>query len=289
MSAHSTTLVVIPTYNEAESIDHRARRVCARRPDGGHPGRRRQQPRRDGALAVGRPRRTASAVHLLNRDRKDGLGAAYRAGFGWALAGPTTRSSRWTPTCRTRRSGSPRWSAALEHADVAIGSRYVPRRRDPRLAAGAPGDLARRQHLRPRWSSGCRCTTRPQASRRSGGTRWSRSGRCDSESNGYCFQIENTWRASRLGLRITEVPITFTDRDAGRVEDDRRHRPRGDAAGAGLALARARARPVASGRVERPAEAGAIMRLPDRGDEAQLPRELVDLPRRRGSRATSWT
>jgi dolichol-phosphate mannosyltransferase len=40
-------------------------------------------------------------------------------------------------------------------------------------------------------------------------------GAVDSESNGYCFQIENTWRASRLGLRIAEVPITFTDRTVG--------------------------------------------------------------------------
>ncbi len=40
-------------------------------------------------------------------------------------------------------------------------------------------------------------------------------GAVHSESNGYCFQIENTWRASRLGLRITEVPITFTDRALG--------------------------------------------------------------------------
>ncbi|HEY4315189.1 MAG TPA: polyprenol monophosphomannose synthase, partial [Actinomycetes bacterium] len=37
----------------------------------------------------------------------------------------------------------------------------------------------------------------------------------DSESNGYAFQIENTWRATRRGLRITEVPILFTDRTAG--------------------------------------------------------------------------
>jgi dolichol-phosphate mannosyltransferase len=40
-------------------------------------------------------------------------------------------------------------------------------------------------------------------------------GAVHSESNGYCFQIENTWRASRLGLRITEVPIIFTDRAVG--------------------------------------------------------------------------
>jgi dolichol-phosphate mannosyltransferase len=34
-------------------------------------------------------------------------------------------------------------------------------------------------------------------------------------SNGYCFQIENTWRACRLGLVVTEVPITFSDRGLG--------------------------------------------------------------------------
>jgi dolichol-phosphate mannosyltransferase len=37
----------------------------------------------------------------------------------------------------------------------------------------------------------------------------------DSESNGYCFQIENTWRACRAGLAVTEVPITFSDRGLG--------------------------------------------------------------------------
>jgi dolichol-phosphate mannosyltransferase len=40
-------------------------------------------------------------------------------------------------------------------------------------------------------------------------------GALESESNGYCFQIENTWRAARIGLRTTEVPITFTDRTNG--------------------------------------------------------------------------
>ena len=40
-------------------------------------------------------------------------------------------------------------------------------------------------------------------------------GAIEATSEGYCFQIENTWRAARLGLRLTEVPITFTDRIAG--------------------------------------------------------------------------
>ena len=40
-------------------------------------------------------------------------------------------------------------------------------------------------------------------------------GATEAASEGYCFQIENTWRAARLGLRLTEVPITFTDRTHG--------------------------------------------------------------------------
>ncbi len=42
-----------------------------------------------------------------------------------------------------------------------------------------------------------------------------RLGALESQSNGYAFQIENTWRASRMGLTTTEVPITFTDRTVG--------------------------------------------------------------------------
>ena len=38
----------------------------------------------------------------------------------------------------------------------------------------------------------------------------------DSTSNGYCFQIENTWRACRAGMVVEETPITFTDRTAGK-------------------------------------------------------------------------
>jgi len=42
-----------------------------------------------------------------------------------------------------------------------------------------------------------------------------RVGAADTTSDGYCFQIENTWRAQRRGLRVVEVPIAFTDRASG--------------------------------------------------------------------------
>ena len=104
-------LVVIPTYNEAESVVEVLDRALAADPrvdvlvvDDGSP---------DGTAklvlgrAEGEPR-----VQLLERSGKQGLGAAYRAGFAWAWSAATTPWSRWTPTCRTRRTGSRRcWTA----------------------------------------------------------------------------------------------------------------------------------------------------------------------------------
>ncbi len=42
------------------------------------------------------------------------------------------------------------------------------------------------------------------------------------QSNGYSFQIELTYRALRRGMRITEVPITFVDRRAGKSKMSRK-------------------------------------------------------------------
>ncbi len=103
---------------------------------------------------------------------------------------------------------------ALDEADVAVGSRYV------------PGGTVRH------WSLSRRLISRAgnlyvrlvlglpvydtiagfKAFRRDA---LERIGAVDSASNGYCFQVENIWRAVRLGLRVTEVPITFTDRTVG--------------------------------------------------------------------------
>ena len=71
---------------------------------------------------------------------------------------------------------------------------------------------------------------------------------------------EHLAREPRSGCAIAEVPITFTDRTLGDLEDDQRHRPRSDAAGADLALARAGtqagrhavASPVGAGAMWRP-------------------------------------
>lgn len=206
-------VVVIPTYNEAESIarvlDEVLRESSAvdvlvvddNSPDG------------TAALVADHPA-FADRVFLLSRAEKDGLGAAYRAGFAWALLAGYDVVVQMDADLSHPPHRVPALLDALASADLAVGSRYVhgaavrdwPLRRRAiswagntyvRLVLGLPVHDA---------TAGFKAFRKDALLR---------IGAIDSESDGYCFQIENTWRASRLGLRIVEVPITFMDRTAG--------------------------------------------------------------------------
>ena len=191
----------------------------------------------DGSCA--RTRSTGTGCTCWTRPRKEGLGAAYRAGFAWALAPATTPSSRWTRTCPTRRSGcrrcwrpsstptsrsgpatSPAAASATGRCAAALiswaGNLYV------RLVLGLPvhDTTAGLQGLPAGRSAADR-------------------GRCDSVSNGYCFQIENTWRACRSACGSSEVPITFSDRARGESKMSAAIVREAMLTGAGLAVARA--------------------------------------------------
>jgi dolichol-phosphate mannosyltransferase len=207
------TVVVVPTYNEADGIvallDSVLREAAGadvlvvddNSPDGT-------------AVLVAAHREARRRVHLLSRPHKDGLGAAYRAGFAWALAGPYDVIVQMDADMSHPPTRLPALIAALQDADVAVGSRYVRggRVRDwswRRRAISRGGNLFVRVVL----GLSVRDTTAGfKAFRRSA---LERIGAVNAESNGYSFQIENTWRASRLGLRVTEVPITFRDRTLG--------------------------------------------------------------------------
>ena len=153
-------------------------------------------------------------VHLLNRPGKEGLGAAYRAGFAWALEAGYDAVVQMDADLSHPPDRLPALLAALGTADVAVGSRYVPggALRDwpvSRRLISWGGNVYVRLVL---WLPVHDVTAGFKAFRREALTRI---GVLDSVSNGYCFQIENTWRASRLGLAVTEVPITFSDRGLG--------------------------------------------------------------------------
>lgn len=153
-------------------------------------------------------------VSLLSRPSKDGLGAAYRAGFAAALA------QGYDVVVQMDADGShpvealPSMLHLLRTHDVVLGSRYV--------AGGATDNWPMRRRL---LSWGANLYARRVLGLRThdatAGFRAWRAGAVGAahvlgtRSDGYGFQVENTWRCERLGLRIAEHPITFTERTVG--------------------------------------------------------------------------
>lgn len=207
-------IVVVPTYQEAGNIEALLEGVLAQRPavevlvvDDSSP---------DGTAALVRSHPAfGDRVHLLSRPGRAGLGAAYRAGFAWALEAGYQRIGQMDADLSHPVDRLPALFSALDEAEVSVGSRYV------------PGGGVRAWPLRRRLLSslgnryvqlvlgtGVRDNTAGfRAFRREA---LERIEVLDSASSGYGFQIENTWRAVRRGLRIAEVPIVFTDRAVGR-------------------------------------------------------------------------
>jgi dolichol-phosphate mannosyltransferase len=206
-------LVVVPTYDEAGNVDRLLDRVGRALPaahvlvvDDASP---------DGTADLVRTRpEYASTVFLRERAGRHGLGAAYRDGFAWAI-------DHGYPTVvqmDADLSHPPEWLSALvsalDDADVAVGSRYVRGGQVRNWPAGRRlvsrfGNL----YVALVLALGIRDATAGfKAFRREALLAL---GVTETSSEGYCFQIENAWRARRERLRVVEVPITFTDRTAG--------------------------------------------------------------------------
>jgi dolichol-phosphate mannosyltransferase len=206
-------LVVVPTYNEATNVDELLRRVRLAEPaaqilvvDDGSP---------DGTADLVRAHPDYQRhVHLLERRTKQGLGAAYRAGFAWALARDYDVVVQLDADLSHPPERLPALLRQLDHHGISIGSRYV------RGGAVANWPLSRRA-LSWAGNTYVRLVLRlPVRDATSGYRAFSRAaleqiGALDTTSNGYCFQIETTWRAARQGVALTEVPITFTERARG--------------------------------------------------------------------------
>ncbi|WP_300400649.1 polyprenol monophosphomannose synthase [Nocardioides sp.] len=223
MAVHpeNRALVVVPTYDEADNIGELLDRLHLAAPDVQVLVVDDASPDGTAHLVRERAART-SGLHLLERASKDGLGAAYRAGFRWALdrdydvIAQMDADLSHPPESLARLigalAGAP--DTPLAAADLAIGSRYVP---GGSVADWSPlrRQLSRFGNLWVRHvldlhvadsTAGFRAYTREALLR---------VGAADTTSDGYCFQIENTWRAQRRGLRVVEVPIAFTDRASG--------------------------------------------------------------------------
>jgi dolichol-phosphate mannosyltransferase len=214
--------IVLPTYNEAENLPPISTAILAALPaatllvvDDGSP---------DGTgtiadeLAAADPR-----VRVRHRTAKQGLGRAYLDGFGVALAGGATRVIQMDADWSHDPAALPSIVGPIDRdeADLVIGSRYT--------RGGGVVD----------WGIGRRVISR-------GGSLFARlvlglgphdltggfkAWRAETlaaipfdgvHAGGYVFQIEMTFRASRRGARVREVPITFRDRRVGQSKMSRR-------------------------------------------------------------------
>lgn len=211
--AHARPLVVVPTYNEAENIDELLDRVLAAVPSAHVLVVDDSSPDGTGELVVARPEH-GDRVHLLVRAAKSGLGAAYRSGFVWALSREYDAVVQMDADLSHPPERVPALLEALSEHDMAVGSRYV------------SGGAVTNWPLSRRWVSRAGnayvgLVLDLPVKDATAGFKAYRSdaladiGAATSQSNGYCFQVENTWQASLRELRIAEVPITFTDRTRG--------------------------------------------------------------------------
>jgi dolichol-phosphate mannosyltransferase len=206
-------LVIVPTYNEKDNVERVVSRLRAAVPaadvlvvDDGSP---------DGTgdladgLAAADPQ-----IQVMHRSSKQGLGAAYVAGFGWGLERGYDVLVEMDADGSHQPEQLPDLLAALSSADLVLGSRWVPG------GHVVNWPLSRRllsrggnTYVRILLGFGVRDAT--------GGFRAFRRRTLealtveDVNSAGYCFQVELAWRAVRRGFTVTEVPIGFVERELG--------------------------------------------------------------------------
>ncbi|MEU6178336.1 polyprenol monophosphomannose synthase [Streptomyces coeruleorubidus] len=208
-----TALVIIPTYNEAENIKSIVGRVREAVPEAHVLVADDNSPDGTGKLA---DELTVDDdhVHVLHRKGKEGLGAAYLAGFRWGLERDYGVLVEMDADGSHQPEELPRLLTALKSADLVLGSRWVPGGRvvnwpKSREVISRGGSLYSRLAL----DLPLRDVT--------GGYRAFRSetleglGLDEVASQGYCFQVDLARRAVRAGYHVVEVPITFVEREHG--------------------------------------------------------------------------
>ena len=206
-------LVIIPTYNESESLPGVIGRVRASVPDADILVADDNSPDGTGRLADGLAA-SDPHIHVLHRPGKEGLGQAYLAGFAWGLERGYEVLVEMDADGSHRPEELPRLLAQIPHSDVVLGSRWVP--------GGAVVNWpVSRRILSQGGSLYTRLALGIPTRDATGGYRAYRASALAEldlatvDSNGYCFQIDLLWRALQRGLVVREVPITFVEREVG--------------------------------------------------------------------------
>ncbi|WP_462187848.1 polyprenol monophosphomannose synthase, partial [Frankia sp. CcWB2] len=206
-------VVCVPTYNERDNLPDTARRLRTANPtvdllviDDASP---------DGTGKIADELAASDDhIHVLHREGKSGLGTAYVAGFSWALRHGYTVIVEMDADGSHQPEQLPRLLAALDHADLVIGSRWIP--------GGEVRNWPRRRFL---LSRGANLYVRaalgiPLRDATAGFRAYRADVLRDRDlhrvtSQGYCFQVDLAWQAWCRGFRVHEVPITFIERERG--------------------------------------------------------------------------
>jgi len=213
MAEPSKALVIIPTFNESENIERIINKVFEYTPDIHILVVDDNSP--DGtADLVKNLQKQFPTVHLLQREKKDGLGQAYLAGFKFALQNGYEYIFEMDADFSHDPKEIPNFLQAIDEADLVLGSRYIrgvnvvnwPLKRlllsyfanvYTRFVTGMPVRDA---------TGGYKCFRREVLEK------------LDFDrihSSGYAFQIELTYKAWRKGFKVKEIPIIFVDRVYG--------------------------------------------------------------------------
>ncbi len=212
-------LLIIPVYNERDNIPQLIPAIFQAAPqahllfiDDNSP---------DGTGALIQTYAAADArVHLLSRPGKMGLGSAYKTGFQMALQQNYEYIFEMDADFSHDPKYLPDFLNAIEHADLVIGSRYIPGGSTPnwtalrRFISGGGNIFARFMLGLPSHdcTSGYRCYRRQTLEAVDF---------ANIQSQGYSFQVELVFQTFRKHLRVAEIPIVFMDRRIGQSKMSR--------------------------------------------------------------------
>ena len=213
MSDEKRALIIFPTYNEAENIEKIVAAVLPKDPrinvlivDDSSP---------DGTgdiadkLAANNQR-----VQVLHRDKKEGLGRAYIAGFKWAIERGFDYIFEMDADFSHDPKYLPDFLREIEHHDVVLGSRYI-------SGVNVINWPMARLLLSYYANMYTRMVAGLQIRDATGGFKCFRKEVLQAidldavQASGYMFQIEMSMRALHKGFKIKEIPIVFVDRMAG--------------------------------------------------------------------------
>ena len=207
------TVVIVPTYNERDSLPVIIERIRAAVPEVDILVADDNSPDGTGPIADAIAA-TDEHVKVLHRPGKEGLGAAYIAGFTWGLENGYDVLVEMDADGSHQPEQLPRLLEALRGADLVLGSRWI--------AGGGTQNWSKgREVLSRSGNVYTRAMLGVPIYDATGGYRAFRAEtlrRLDLHtvaSQGYCFQVDLAWRTVQRGMVVKEVPITFVERSVG--------------------------------------------------------------------------